>query len=127
MVRSITIAGAAAAVLLGGAISVGAANTHGAAVSKLASSTTLSGEAKGDAVSMVASLKGATTSKAAETDASVDKAVPATSTNSSTAAGGDAHGDAVSLVARSDATAAQTHGAKKVNHGAAVSAVAHKS
>jgi len=39
---------------------------------------------------------------------------------------GDAHGDAVSMVAGSDATAAHTTGAKKVNHGGAVSAVARK-
>jgi hypothetical protein len=37
----------------------------------------------------------------------------------------DAHGDAVSMVARSDATAAHSTGAKKVNHGGAVSVAAH--
>src|SRR5438093_139586 len=37
----------------------------------------------------------------------------------------DAHGDAVSAVARSGATAAHENGKKKVNHGGAVSAVAH--
>ena len=112
MFRSILIAAAAAGLLAVGALTAAAANSHGRPVSDLARSTTLTGEAKGDAVSTLASTK-SDAAKAARAD------VAATDDN-------DAHGDAVSAVARSDATAAHENGKKKINHGGAVSAIAHE-
>ena len=112
MLRSIMIAAAAAGLLAVGALTAVAANSHGKPVSDLARSTTLAGEAKGDAVSKLASTK----SDAAKAEAD-DTQDAANEDN-------DTHGDAVSAVAKSDATAAHDNGQKKVNHGGAVSAVA---
>ena len=112
-----------------GLISAAAANnTHGAAVSAVAKGKAQIGEARGDAVSLVASANGEARSDAAKADAIADKAARTAEKAADKAAKttGDAHGDAVSMVARSDATAAHTTGAKKVNHGGAVSAVARK-
>ncbi len=116
-----------------GLISAAAANnTHGAAVSAVAKAKAQIGEARGDAVSLVASANGEARSDAAKADAIADKAADKAARVADKAADkaakttGDAHGDAVSMVARSDATAAHTTGAKKVNHGGAVSAVARK-
>jgi hypothetical protein len=111
-----------------GLISAAAANnTHGAAVSAVAKAKAQVGEARGDAISLVASATGEARSDKAKTDAKQDKADRTTEKAADKAAKGDrdAHGVAVSLVARSDATAAHTTGAKKVNHGGAVSAAAH--
>jgi hypothetical protein len=128
MVRSITIAGVAAAVLAGGALTATAANSHGSAVSKLATTTTLTGQARGEAISTLARSNGDTTADAAKADATTDKATAKTETDTDadTATDNDAHGDAVSAVAMSDATAAHANGQKKVNHGGAVSAIAQK-
>ncbi|TME24846.1 MAG: hypothetical protein E6I68_03980 [Chloroflexi bacterium] len=111
MLRSIMIAAAAAGLLAVGALTAVAATSHGKPVSDLARSTTLSGEAKGDAVNALASTKSdaATNHADATEEASEDN---------------DTHGDAVSAVAKSDATAAHENGKNKVNHGGAVSAVA---
>ncbi len=111
-----------------GLISAAAAN-HGEAVSAVAKAKAQVGEARGDAVSLVASANGVARSDNAKADAKQDKAVRILDKAADKAAKttGDAHGDAVSMVARSDATAAHTTGAKKVNHGGAVSAVARKS
>ena len=73
MFRSILIAAAAAGLLAVGALTAAAANSHGKAVSDLARSTTLTGEAKGDAVSTLASTK----SEAAKADAVADAAARA--------------------------------------------------
>jgi hypothetical protein len=119
-----------------GLISAAAADTHGDAVRKaVIAAKSLAGEARGDAVSAVANANG----KARSADAKADKATRTTDKAAAKAARvaekaadkaakttGDAHGDAVSMVARSDSTAAHTTGAKKVNHGGAVSAVARK-
>ena len=51
MLRLILIAAAAAGLLAVGALSAVAGNSHGKAVSTLATSTTLKGETKGDAIS----------------------------------------------------------------------------
>jgi hypothetical protein len=135
MFRPIMIAVAAAALITAGAATAFAANSHGKAVSNLAATTTLRGAAKGDAISVLASAKGETTSDKAKTEATADAAdrdneadTDATTNESTDNASGDkdAHGDAVSAVAKSDATAAHQDGAKKVNHGGAVSAVAQK-
>ena len=119
-----------------GLISAAAANnTHGAAVSAVAKAKAQIGEARGDAVSLVASANGKARSDAAKADAKADKAARALekaarltdkAADKAAKTTGDAHGDAGSMVARSDATAAHTTGAKKVNHGGAVSAVARK-
>jgi hypothetical protein len=111
-----------------GLISAAAANnTHGAAVSAVAKAKAQVGEARGDQVSALAKTQGDLKSDAAKADAKADKANRATEQAADRAAKGDrdGHGAAVSLVARSDATAAHTTGAKKVNHGGAVSAAAH--
>ena len=99
---------------------------HGSAVSKLATTTTLSGEGRGDAVSALARANGDKTSDAAKLDATSDAATKAadTATDASAGTDQDAHGDAVSIVAKSDTTAARNEGNKRSNHGAAVSAVA---
>ena len=111
-----------------GLISAAAANTHGAAVSAVAKAKTQVGEARGDQVSALAKTQGDLKSDEAKADATAAKAARATEKAADKAAktNRDAHGDAVSMVARSDATAAHTTGAKKVNHGGAVSAVARK-
>src|SRR5712692_6736188 len=118
-----------AALFGAGLISVAAANSHGEAVSDLArASKALIGEARGDAVSIVASATGEARSDKAKADAKADKAARTTdkAADKSAKTTGDAHGDAVSAVARNDeATAAHTTGAKKVNHGGAVSVAAH--
>ena len=105
-----------AAALLGlGLTTAVAADTHGDAVSAAASTAkALVGEARGDAVSLIANATGKARSAAA-------------STNANATTSGDTHGDAVSAIAKNqDLTAAHTTGAKKVNHGGAVSAAAHK-
>src|SRR2546421_4622190 len=119
MFRSISIAVAAAAVLAVGALTAVVANAHGSSLSRLATSTTLKGEAKGDAVSALARAtsepKTDVTNAARATDTDVeDSDVDDNAEN-------DEHGDAVSAVAKSDATAAHENGKKKVNHGRAVS------
>jgi hypothetical protein len=122
-----------------GLISAAAADTHGDAVRKaVIAAKSLAGEARGDAVSLVASATGEARSDAAKADAIADKAARTAEKAADKAArtadkaadkaaktNRDAHGDAVSMVARSDATAAHTTGAKKVNHGGAVSVAAH--
>src|SRR5438552_11551774 len=131
MIRSIWIAAGAAVLLAVGALTAVAANSHGNAVSTLATSTTLKGESKGDAISILARAKGDATSDAAkadsatrDTEADADAAAKDADDSSDAAATDkDAHGDAVSVVAKSEATAAQANGEKKVNHGGAVSAV----
>lgn len=138
MLRLILIAAAAAGLLAVGALSAVAGNSHGKAVSTLATSTTLKGEAKGDAISTLASVKGEAKSNAAKADGKADAAAKAASTdveatdeNADEAAdegdgdNNDQHGDDVSAVAKSDAMAAHLKGQKKVNHGGAVSALAH--
>src|SRR5256885_133902 len=57
MLRSIWIAVGAAVLLAVGALTAAAANSHGKTVSTLATGTTLKGEAKGDAISTLASTK----------------------------------------------------------------------
>lgn len=87
-----------------GLVTAAAADNHGALVSAVAkASKSLTGSARGEAVSDVAQTNG----------------------KSDTANRG-AHGEAVSTVAMSDATAAHTTGAMKTNHGGAVSKTAHK-
>ena len=120
MLRSIWIAAGAAVLLAIGALGVSAANSHGKTVSTLATSTTLKGEAKGDAISTLASAKSDEAKAAARAGADADEA-----NDEAKDADNDAHGDAVSAVAQSDATAAHKNGKKKVNHGGAVSAAAH--
>jgi hypothetical protein len=124
MFRSISIALAAAGVLAVGVLTAVAANAHGSSISRLATTTTLKAEAKGDAVSALASVKKQTkTDSAADTDVEAnDEAADATATE----ADNDQHGDAVSAVAKSHATAAHENGKKKVNHGGAVSEAAEK-
>ena len=118
MLRWMMVVAAAAGLLAVGVLSAVAGNAHGKAVSTLATSTTLKGEARGDAISALASAKSdAARADAADVDA--DDTDEATSDS-------DAHGDAVSAVAKSDATAAHQTGNKPVNHGGAFSAVAHE-
>ncbi len=138
MLRLMVTAAAAAGLLAVGALTAVAANSHGKAVSTLATTTMLKGEAKGDAISALASAKGEAKSDAAKADAIADKAAKDAEADADAAAkdadedadaamsDNDAHGDAVSAVAKSDATAAHENGKKKVNHGGAVSAVAQK-
>jgi hypothetical protein len=114
MLRLIMVVAAAVGLLAVGALSAVAGNSHGKAVSTLATGTTLKGEAKGDAISALASARGEAKSDAARADATADKAAKS-----------DVHGDAVSAVAKSDATAAHKAGNKTVNHGGAVSVAAH--
>src|SRR5438309_5375183 len=123
MFRSIWIAAGVAALLAVGALTAVAANSHGKAVSTLATGATLKGEAKGDSISTLASVKGETRSDAAK----VETATRDSESDAEAAdADNDAHGDAVSAVAKSDATAAHANGKKKVNHGGAVSEAAEK-
>ena len=130
MLRLIMIAAAAAGLLAVGALSALAANSHGKPVSTLATSTALKGEAKGDAISTLARAKGeaksdAAKTKAADTDVEAPDEDADETTDEDDSDDNDQHGDAVSAVAKSDATAAHLKGQKKVNHGGAVSAVAH--
>ena|SRR5712664_3424983 len=109
-----------------GLITAAAANTHGEAVSTLAKAKAM----VADQVSALAKTNGDIQSDKAKADANADKAVraldkAARATDKAAKGDRDAHGTAVSIVARSDATAAHTTGAKKVNHGGAVSAAAH--
>ena len=124
MFRSISIAVAAAAVLAVGALTAVVANAHGSSLSRLATSTTLKGEAKGDAVSALARAtsepKTDVTTAARATDTDVEDS------DVDDDADNDAHGDAVSAVAKRNATAAHENGKKKVNHGRAVSEAAEK-
>ncbi len=79
MLRSMMIAAAAAGLLAIGALSAMAGNAHGKAVSTLATSTTLKGEAKSD------SAKAAAAAKAAETDVEdADEATTDEDTNEAT-------------------------------------------
>jgi hypothetical protein len=136
MLRSIWIAAGAAVLLAAGALTAVAANSHGKAVSTLATSTTLKGEAKGDAISILAGARGETTSDAAKVKAKASVAVDADTdaeandedadADETAESENDAHGDAVSAVAKSDTTAAHRNGEETVNHGGAVSIVAHK-
>ena len=129
MFRSIWIAAGAAVLLAVGALTAVAANSHGKAVSTLASGTKLTGEAKGDAISTLASAKTDAKADAAARDAEADAdaaSKDADESSDTAETDNDAHGDAVSAVAKSDATAAHENGEKKVNHGGAVSAVAQK-
>jgi hypothetical protein len=120
------VVAAAAGLLAVGAVSAVAGNAHGKAVSTLATSTTLKGEARCDAISALASARGEAKSDAARVDAAAKaKDTDADDTDEATN-DSDAHGDAVSAVAKSDATAAHQRGNKTVNHGGAVSAVAHE-
>ena len=122
MFRSISIAVAAAAVLAVGALTAVVAKAHGSSLSRLATSTTLKGEAKGDAVSALARAT-------SEQKTDVTNAARATDTDvedSDVDDNADAHGDAVSAVAKRNATAAHENGKKKVNHGGAVSEAAEK-
>src|SRR5260370_3308866 len=77
MIRSIIAVAAAAGLLAVGAMTVVAGNSHGKSVSTLAKSTTLKGEAKGDAISTLASANGEAKSDAAKADAKADKAARA--------------------------------------------------
>ena len=125
MFRSIMIGAVATAVLAVGAVSAFASNTHGKAVSHLAGATTLTGEAKGDAISALARSQGDAKSDAAKAEATTAEATTAEATT----ADRDAHGDAVSAIAKKDGDADDTalgnHGKhKKPNHGGAVSEVA---
>jgi len=108
------VLGAAAVFGLGLTTAV-AADTHGDAVSAAASAAkALVGEARGDAVSLIANANGKARSAAA-----------AANSNATTATNGDTQGDAVSAIAKNqDLTAAHATGAQKVNHGGAVSAAA---
>jgi hypothetical protein len=116
-----------------GLISAAAAN-HGEAVSTVAKAKAMVGEARGDQVSALAKTNGDIQSDKAKADAKADKAARNTAKatreaerDADKAAKGDRddHGTAVSIVARSDATAAHSTGAKKVNHGGAVRVAAH--
>src|SRR5947209_8033211 len=107
MLRSIMIAAAATGLLAVGALTAAAANSHGNAVSDLARSTTLKGEAKGDAVSTLASSTGTAKSAAAKADSAADAVARAADDATASGEDKDVHGDAVSKVARSDAKAAQ--------------------
>ena len=154
MFRQMTIAGAAGALLLFGALGVAAAESHGAAVKAVAGSSASTGDAHGDAVSMVAGVHGliakadakadaaarketratSTTTdtdeseakdvEAADADEAAEAAEAATDTDKATTADRDAHGDAVSKQAKSDCTMAHTTGDKENNHGGCVSAAA---
>ena len=127
MLRLIMVVAAAVGLIAVGALSAVAGNSHGKAVSTLAASTTLKGEARGDAIRTVTKARGEATSDAANADAKADKAASAAVSDveaTDEAAENDAHGDAVSAAAKGDATAAHTTGHKAVNHGGAVSAVA---
>jgi hypothetical protein len=120
MLRTILIAAAAAALLMAGVITAVATTGFAKPVSDLATGTTLKAEPKGDAVSKLASSeRQSTATKPAET--AIERAHADVDENDN-----ETHGDVVSAVAKSDATAAHENGAKKVNHGGAVSAAAHK-
>ena len=126
MLRPVMIVAAAAGLLAVGALSAVAGNSHGKAVSTLATSTTLKGDAKGDAISALASARGEAKSDAARVDAAAKAQDTDADDTDEATSDGDAHGDAVSAIAKSDATAAHQTGNKSVNHGGAVSAVAHE-
>src|ERR1700686_5745172 len=81
MFRSTWIAAGAAALLAVGALTAVAANSHGKAVSTLAASTTLTGEAKGDVIRASASAKGEATSDAAKVEATAAAAAKAADTD----------------------------------------------
>src|SRR5438094_829619 len=99
MLRSIMIAAAAAGLLAVGALTAVAANSHGKSVSDRARSTTLKAEAKGDAVSTLASAKGEAKSDAAKADAAADAVARAADDATASSEDKDTHGDAVSKVA----------------------------
>ena len=150
MLRSILIGVAAAGLLIAGALSGLASNSHGTAVSRLATGTTLKGDARGDAISTLARAAGrvatvaptstsaAPTNAQAETDSDTAEATDEDANDATDAddaadqAGAtatdenDAHGDAVSAVAKSEASAAHEKGKKQDNHGGAVSEAAEK-
>ena len=118
MFRSISIALAIAGVLAVGALTAVAANAHGSSVSRLATSTALKAAAKSDTPKAEAAANA--------TDTDTEATDEATDAGAGAATDKNAHGDAVSAVAKSDATAAHENGAKKVNHGGAVSEAAEK-
>ena len=133
MLRSILIGVAAAGLLIAGALTGLASNSHGTAVRHLATSSTLKGEAKGDAVSALA--KGAaraataatTTQTTTQAQAQTDVETETDSdTDTDTNTENDAQGDAVSAIAKSDASAAHENDKHQANHGGAVSEAAEK-
>src|SRR2546429_319310 len=126
MLRWIMVVAAAAGLLAVGALFAGAGKAQGKGVSTRATRAPIPREARGDAISALASAKGEAKSDAAKTDASADAADTDADDTDEATSDNDAHGDAVSAVAKSDATAAHQTGKKTVNHGGAVSAVAHE-
>jgi hypothetical protein len=142
MLRSILIGAAAAGLLIVGALTGLASNSHGTAVRQLATSSTLKGEARGDAVSALAkgaaqAATGATTTTSttpqtttqakAETDVEAETETDTdTETDVDTDTENDTQGDAVSGMAKSEATAAHENDKHQSNHGGAVSEAAEK-
>jgi hypothetical protein len=146
MLRSILIGAAAAGLLIVGALTGLASNSHGTAVRQLATSSTLKGEARGDAVSALAkgaaqAATGATTTTPttpqtttpakAETDVEAETETDTdtdtdTETDVDTDTENDTQGDAVSGMAKSEATAAHENDKHQSNHGGAVSEAAEK-
>jgi hypothetical protein len=125
MLRSISIVAAVAALFAVGALSAAAGNSHGKAVSHLATSTTLRAEAKGDAISTLARAIGEAAPSGATGNTARAKANVAAATAQAQA---DTDTDATETT--DDATdsneAADTNDANDQNHGATVSAIAHK-
>jgi hypothetical protein len=92
-----------------GLVTAAAANSHGEAVSTLATtSKALVGAARGEAISTLATTNG-------RSDRTPTRATEH-----------DSQGDLVSGIARTDATAAHSTGSNPVNHGGKVSATAHR-
>jgi hypothetical protein len=133
MLRSISIVAAVAALLAGGALSAAAGNSHGKAVSHLATSTTLRAEAKGDAISTLARALSevASSGAAAKTTRTKANVTPVTAP-----AEADTDTDATDAADTNDAAdsnevadtneAADTKDANDRNDGGTVSAIAHK-
>ena len=121
MLRSISIVAAAAALLAVGALSAAAGNSHGKAVSHLATSTTLRAEAKGDAISTLARAMGEAASSGATVNIARAKANAAAATAQAQA---DTDTDATEPPDVSDAN--DVSDGNHQNHGATVSAIAHK-
>jgi vacuolar-type H+-ATPase subunit H len=104
-----------------GLITAAAADTHGDAVRKaVVMAKTLVGEARGDAVSLVASANGEARSDAAKADAIADEAAREAAKSKHKHPAN--HGATVSAVARDDSLTATVNGV--TNHGFAVRAVA---
>jgi hypothetical protein len=131
MLRRVMIAVAAGGLLALGAVSVAASEAHGDAASAAARATGVTGEARGDSVSLIASAQGLAMRADAKADAAARSSGASKDTDTDTTTAPttdkDAHGDMVSAAAKSDCTAAQDSGKKKVNHGACVSQVASQS